>query len=206
MEFRLKIDLPWDKGGSRSLEINSVTDTWDSLLGTSSWCPGAPPIMESGSLFTSTLLPDTRSLVTSWFLRILACCPPAENVKWISTGKKVCFVFNWMVMITILWKNYDFIYLPIEYLAFLGDEIIMYCCCSAGLVIPRLVVTCFGEAWVWAWLWAGGAELTTAVWWRKVGNGCWPAMLTICWKINQLINKLFKKSYLLPHYKYKKAP
>ena len=40
--------------------------------------------------------------------------------------------------------------LPMEYLAFLGDEMIMYCC-SAGRVTPRLVPGCFGEATAVKW-------------------------------------------------------
>ena len=45
-----------------------------------------------------------------------------------------------------------FIFLPMEYLAFLGDEMIMYCC-SAGRVTPRLVPGCFGEATAVKWEW-----------------------------------------------------
>ena len=39
-----------------------------------------------------------------------------------------------------------------EYLAFLGDEMIMYCC-SAGRVTPRLVPGSFGEATAVKWEW-----------------------------------------------------
>ena len=70
--------------------MNSVTDTLASLLGTSSWWPGAPPIMDRGSLFTSTLLPVTMSLVTSWLRRMLACCPPAETAQ----GQNNRYVFQ----------------------------------------------------------------------------------------------------------------
>ena len=120
--------------------MNSVTDTLASLLGTSSWWPGAPPIMDRGSLFTSTLLPVTMSLVTSWFRRMLACCPPAETAQGQNRYDDSKYYIPQIPS------------LPMEYLAFLGDEMIMYCC-SAGRVTPRLVPGCFGEATAVKWEW-----------------------------------------------------
>ena len=60
--------------------------------------------------------------------------------------------------------------LPMEYLVFFADgEMIMYCSCCTGLVVPRLGV-CLGD-----W-WAGGAVVTVCL----MGGRLWPAMLLTC--------------------------
>merc|ERR1719491_2138253 len=86
------VGMPWGREGrerSPSVVMNSVTDTEETLLPTSSWCWA---IMGMGSDLTSTWLPR-GSLVTSWFLRMEACwgwvLPPAPREYFAFLGLEI---------------------------------------------------------------------------------------------------------------------
>ena len=62
----------------------------------------------------------------------------------------------------IFYKGHKFYtdHLPMEYFAFFGDEMIMYCC-SAGLVTPLPPTLPGPPVYLGELEWAGGAELVT---------------------------------------------